>query len=120
VPSPPLPGPAPRALGAVAAVTGLVAALAGCAPAGRGDALVVEARDSRFEPSVVRVPVGGTVLWVNRDLYAHNVAAASFASPRLDWQASWRYTFRAAGHYEYRCDPHPTMRGMVIVGETMP
>ena len=72
-----------------------------------------------FTPKELKVPVGKSVTWVNRDDTAHRIASANnkFApSPVLDTRASYVATFAQAGEYPYFCSIHPTMTGKIIVG----
>ncbi len=94
-------------------------------PAG---AVVVEMRGSQFQPVPLKVKVGQTVAWVNRNLYAHTVTSdgqAPLDSPLIGPGQSWSYTFTQAGTFAYHCTPHSYqdssgayrgMVGLVIVG----
>ena len=80
---------------------------------------VVEIRGFTFQPSQVRVAPGTTVRWVNRDQVGHTSTsdAAGWDSPLLATGATFSHTFTAAGQHPYHCEPHPTMRGTVVVVE---
>ncbi len=78
--------------------------------------------NSSFFPSYVRVPRGTTVSWVNHDTALHTVTAraagtraTSFDSGLFGLNAVYAFTFAEAGRFEYFCNPHPTMTGMVEV-----
>lgn len=69
---------------------------------------------SRFQPAIVTVAVGDTVVWVNKDVVAHT--ATSHASPAGGFDSgliapgkSWRYRVKRAGEFAYTCTYHPTM-----------
>jgi plastocyanin len=84
------------------------------------EATVVEIMNSRFSDPELRVSVGTTVRFINRDVYAHTVtstegSAASFDSGGLGLDATFDVTFDDAGEFAYFCQIHPTMRGVVIV-----
>jgi plastocyanin len=105
----------------VAALFQVPAALAGgyChEPATDGRGTTVTMRDYCYSPTVLRVPAGGKVTFVNGDNVAHptvgrgsdwfaDVAAAGRATVRFD----------EAGVYPYFCHEHLGMIGVVVVGD---
>ena len=70
-----------------------------------------------YDPAVIRIKAGTTVMWMNDDVVAHTVTAddGSFDSGFLNPGQSWSFTFDKAGTYAYHCTPHPWMKGTVIV-----
>jgi plastocyanin len=78
-----------------------------------------------FDPYLVTVRIGDTVIWENADSQGHNVASgdegagsdvgAIFDSDFIDPGESFSYTFDAVGTYDYFCMIHPWMKGTVIV-----
>lgn len=71
-----------------------------------------------YSINVLRVPVGSTVTWYNRDPgQIHTVTAVdqSFDSSFMRTGTSFSYTFETPGEYEYFCTPHQWMRAKVIV-----
>ena len=75
-----------------------------------------------FGPSTATVRAGTTVRWTNMDHVAHSVmmgahddSAGGMDSGLLGHMATFAYTFQEPGTYEYHCDPHPYMTGIVIV-----
>ena len=94
-------------LGALALVT-----LTAAAPM----ATNVEIKHYKFGPETITVPVGATVTWTNEDDEPHTVTAAGvFASPGLDYDETFSYTFTNPGSYRYSCKLHPQMTGTVVV-----
>jgi plastocyanin len=86
---------------------------AASAPAGPIVEAVVEGL--KF-PEEIRVPVGATVRWVNKDPLAHTVTAAGvWDSGLVEPGKTFEFTFKTAGTYNYICTPHPFMKGTVIV-----
>lgn len=89
----------------------------GRAPPG---ARVVEVEISRFafDRDELRVPVGTTVRWINRDPVAHTTTSDTgvWRSPLLGPGETFHTTFEEPGEYPYHCSPHPFMQGRVIVG----
>ncbi|MEE3067641.1 MAG: cupredoxin family copper-binding protein [Actinomycetota bacterium] len=70
-----------------------------------------------FAPATLKVGVGTTVTWINRDEEPHTVAASdgSFHSPGMGTGASFTHTFSTAGTFDYVCSIHPMMHGTVVV-----
>jgi len=70
-----------------------------------------------FSPAELRVPVGTTVTWTNRDDIPHTVVSTekAFKSKVLDTDEKYSFTFGTAGTYAYFCSIHPKMTGKVIV-----
>ena len=70
-----------------------------------------------FGPATLRVPVGTSVTWTNRDDIPHTVVSTegAFKSKVLDTNEKFAYTFSKAGTYPYFCSIHPKMTGKVIV-----
>jgi plastocyanin len=55
--------------------------------------------------------------WTNKDDTVHTVTSddGAFASPVLDTDQSFRFTFQKTGNFPYHCKLHPTMTGVVVV-----
>jgi 3',5'-cyclic-AMP phosphodiesterase len=70
-----------------------------------------------FSPANITVPVGTKLTWTNKDDVPHNVisTANKFASPVLDTDQKFSFTFDEAGSYDYYCSIHPRMTAKVIV-----
>jgi plastocyanin len=77
----------------------------------------VEIRDFAFEPTVLRVPVGATVTWVNRGPSAHTSTSdgAGWDSGTIAPNANYSRAFATVGQFPYHCEPHPTMRATIVV-----
>jgi plastocyanin len=105
------------AMAALALVTAPV--VSGCRP-GRAAAParhVVEIRQFEFRPDTLRVAVGDTVVWINRDIVGHTAtdSAGAWDSGELPKDGRWAYVPRAAGEWVYLCALHPSMKGRLIV-----
>ena len=79
----------------------------------------VEIRAMQFEPALLDVAVGDTVVWTNRDLVPHTVTATERAAARFDSHSiaasgEWQYTVTAPGELGYTCTFHPTMFGVLV------
>lgn len=78
---------------------------------------IVVIRGFAFQPAEVRVGVGERVTWVNCDEDPHTSTAdgGEWASPLLVPGDAFTQVFETAGELPYHCEPHPFMRGRVIV-----
>jgi plastocyanin len=78
---------------------------------------VVEIRNLRFQPALLRVPAGATVTWVNRDQDLHTSTSDNgvWDSDIIAPDASFVRTFTTAGQFPYHCVPHPTMMASIVV-----
>ena len=72
--------------------------------------------DFNFNPPEIKVPVGGTIVWTNKDAVPHTVSGIDFTSGTLNPGDSFTYTFADEGTFDYACSLHPQMKGTVIVG----
>ena len=71
----------------------------------------------RFHPDTLTVAAGDTVVWVNKDMFAHTAATkgTGFDSKSIEAGMSWTYKPAAAGTFTYICALHPTMIGTLRV-----
>ena len=71
-----------------------------------------------FTPSELKVKVGDTVTWTNKDSAPHTVTSDSgseLASQSLSKGQTYSHTFSQAGTYSYHCSIHTGMKAKVIV-----
>ncbi len=94
----------------------------------------------RFEPAEIGVPVGTTIMWINKDTAPHTVTTfgeglefsppESFDSGHIPgtrsglfevtpFGGSFIHTFDKPGVYEYFCTIHPNHEGRIVVGDTI-
>jgi plastocyanin len=61
-----------------------------------------------FDPSLLKIPVGTTVIWHNFGDQTHDIHArdGSFNSPLLDQGGTYTFTFNKPGKFPYYCMPH--------------
>ena len=73
--------------------------------------------DMRFQPEMLTVATGDTVVWVNNDLVPHTATseARGFDSKTIGADKSWSYTVRGKGNIAYLCTFHPTMKATLRV-----
>ena len=71
----------------------------------------------RFQPEVLTVSRGDTIVWVNRDLVPHTATSGSgsFDSKTIQADESWKYTAGTRGDFAYICAFHPTMKATLHV-----
>jgi amicyanin len=71
-----------------------------------------------FQPAELKIKVGTTVTWTNKDSVGHDVTGAGFksgAAGGMQQGDTFKHKFTAAGTFKYRCTVHPNMKGAVIV-----
>lgn len=92
-------------------------------PAIEGDALkntssfhTVEIKQMKFQPSELKLHMGDTVLWINKDITDHDITEESnkaWASSRLPMGTSWTKVVTESA--DYYCSIHVVMKGKLIV-----
>ncbi|HEV2147516.1 MAG TPA: cupredoxin family copper-binding protein [Longimicrobiaceae bacterium] len=80
-------------------------------------ASTVQIRNFAFGGGEIRVSRGTRVTWVNCDTEAHTSTsdASGWDSGLLVPKATYSRTFDQAGRFAYHCEPHPFMKGTVVV-----
>lgn len=72
-----------------------------------------------FGMATLTIKAGTSVTWVNKDDVPHTVVSSDkprlFASPPLDTDEKFSYTFAKPGTYAYFCSIHPKMTAKVVV-----
>jgi plastocyanin len=81
---------------------------------------VVLIRDFAFFPDTLRVRAGTEVTWVNcettvPDYHTSTSSTGAWNSGALNRGEFYARRFDGAGQFGYFCEPHPFMRGAVIV-----
>jgi|GEM_PF-1915225 len=80
--------------------------------------VTIEIKDFKFTPDTVTVPVGAKVIWTNKDSVSHTVTsdvAGTFGSELLKQNSTFEVTFTKAGTFDFHCEPHPFMKGKIVV-----
>ena len=75
----------------------------------------VEIREFTFQPDTLRVAVGDTVVWTNRDVVPHTVTSDVWDSGAVERGSSWVLVAAASDTIGYVCTLHPAMTGTLIV-----
>jgi len=67
----------------------------------------------RFEPAVLDVRAGDTVVWINDDFLPHTATSAAgvWDSGSLAPGATWKLAVGTDAHGDYLCTFHPMMTG---------
>lgn len=76
--------------------------------------------DFAYSPAEVTIQVGESVTWTNQDSAPHTATGQDrdvLQSGTLNQGESYTQTFDTPGTYEYFCEFHPNMSGVVIVEE---
>jgi plastocyanin len=85
------------------------------APAAKPATHTVVMEGVSFQPAVLTIRVGDSVVWLNKDPFPHTATSSSFDSKIIAAEQSWRYTPKASGEFPYVCIFHPTMKGALRV-----
>lgn len=98
--------------GALCWATGALAA----EPADKAASHTVAIEGVAYQPPVLVVRRGDTVVWVNKDPFPHTVTApGAFDSHDIAAGATWKHVARTPGIFPYICTLHPNMKGTLTV-----
>ncbi len=104
-----------RGLGVASAPVAALVALACNAKAPAPEVHAIAIRAMQFDPAVLQVRVGDSIVWTNQDIVPHTATAAgTFDSQQLSTNQQWRYTVTRPGEVAYTCAFHPTMHGAIV------
>lgn len=71
-----------------------------------------------FNPSTLEINKGDTVIWTQLDSAPHTVTSdtgTTLQSDALMVGQTYSHTFTESGNFPYHCNPHPSMKGTVVV-----
>lgn len=79
-------------------------------------------QDFAYSPESLTIKKGTTITWTNKDEAHHDITPIEMSdnfkpSKLLAQGESYSFTFESAGTYNYKCSPHPYMKGTVVVTE---
>lgn len=77
--------------------------------------VAVSIKNFAFNPKTLTVKAGTVVAWTNNDSAPHQIKSSNFNSAVLNNGQNFKFTFSAAGEYNYLCSIHPSMTGKIIV-----
>lgn len=72
----------------------------------------------KYQPETMTVNAGETVEWKNVDIVPHTATSTdgkTFDSGSIAKGASWRFTPKEKGTFDYICTLHPNMKAKLIV-----
>lgn len=78
----------------------------------------VQIRGMKFQPAILEVAVGDTVVWINHDIVPHTATAAGkpeWSTDTLIQEQSGQYVPGRTGEAPYFCTLHPVMKGKLII-----
>lgn len=76
---------------------------------------IVEIKQMEFIPAAITVKKGDSIIWINKDLVAHDVTeqkTKKWSSSLLQPGQSWKMTILESA--EYYCSIHVVMKGKII------
>jgi plastocyanin len=70
-----------------------------------------------FQPNMITVAAGDTIVWVNKDMVPHSATSntAGFDSKVIQANASWQTRMERPGDFDYVCSFHPMMTAKLQV-----
>jgi plastocyanin len=80
----------------------------------RPDTVVI--KQMQFSPAVLRVKIGDTVVFINKDIVPHNITeekSRAFYSDTLAVGATWKLVVKDSA--DYMCTIHPSMKGKLAL-----
>ena len=83
----------------------------------------VDITDSGFSPTLVTVPPGTTITWLNRGSSDHSVngdGGVRPSSPSLSPGDAYSYTFRHEGEFSYHDETNPESVGRIVISRGAP
>lgn len=77
------------------------------------DTVIIE--QMKFNPDLLTINKGDTVLFINRDIVQHNATQidSAWASPNLNTDESWSFVPDKSA--DYYCSLHIVMKGRIVV-----
>ena len=72
-------------------------------------------KQMQFNPAILNVSKGDTVIWINQDLVDHDITSDAnklFYSDTLKVGKSWKYAVTDSA--SYHCSIHPSMKGQIV------
>lgn len=71
----------------------------------------------KFNPEVLEVHKGDTVIWENKDIVPHTVTTEkpAFDSKQIQPGHRFKWKVKGAGEIDYKCMLHPTMKAKLTI-----
>lgn len=92
----------------------LAAGLAMLSASAHAATIEITINDLVFSPAGATAQVGDTVVWINKDIFAHTARNGDWdvATPP---KKSVNLAFKKAGSIDYYCRYHPNMKGSIVI-----
>jgi plastocyanin len=84
-------------------------------PAGTGEVATVSIIDFAFDPPILTIPAGTSVVWTNNGQAPHTMTGSFFSSDILQPGDSTEFVFTSPGSFPYVCALHEQMSGEIVV-----
>lgn len=84
-------------------------------PVSSGQPNAVNIENFSFNPGMLTVKAGTTVVWTNNDSVSHTIKSDSFNSQPLSKGQTFEFKFNNKETYDYSCGIHSSMKGKIIV-----
>ena len=68
-----------------------------------------------FNPGILNINKGDTVVWTNQDSVSHQIWGNNFQGPVISNSQSYSFVFGNTGTFNYHCNIHPSMQGTIVV-----
>ena len=70
-----------------------------------------------FVPDTIRIKVGQTVVWTNKDTAPHTATSlnSAFGSSNLNNNQTFEFKFNSTGTFPYHCTVHPMMATAYVI-----
>lgn len=94
----------------------LAALLAMVSASAQGATIEITIENLVFSPANAKAAIGDTILWVNKDVFAHTATARNG-----DWDVAQPpkktvpLILKKAGTIDYYCRHHPNMKGIITI-----
>jgi plastocyanin len=86
----------------------------------------IEMVNLTFTPDTLKARPLADIVWTNNDSVRHMVTSGSYgsieaplASTFIDPGESYKFSFQQPGKYQYFCQIHPLMRGVIVVDSSV-
>jgi plastocyanin len=76
----------------------------------------IEIENMQFQPAIVTVRIGDTIVWINKDIVAHCVTGLesnAWTSSKIPKGSSWKMV--VSNSTDYYCAIHQVMKGKIVV-----
>ena len=71
-------------------------------------------KNFKFDPDVLNIAAGDTVVFENQDGAPHTATGSGFDTGRLNRREKGEVTITKAGTHDYICALHPRMKGRIV------